>query len=111
MAHQIFDVDTAIAQRPAVLVGPSDFSGEGRDALEAGLKSSGTTVMPRLLHPAGWSTSSGVPLPAMSTDPGDGPGALRRCGWNTAPSKDASPDLDVDWLADGWVALLHKVDR
>lgn len=22
--------------------------------------------------------------------------------------KDASPDLDVDWLADGWVALLHK---
>ena len=22
--------------------------------------------------------------------------------------KDGSPDLDVDWLADGWVALLHK---
>ncbi len=22
--------------------------------------------------------------------------------------KDGSPDLDVDWLADGWVALLRK---
>lgn len=22
--------------------------------------------------------------------------------------KDGSPDLDVDWLADGWVALLHR---
>ena len=32
-----------------------------------------------------------------------------RCAWSTARSeKDGSPDLDADWLADGWVALLRK---
>ena len=25
-----------------------------------------------------------------------------------SPEKDGSPDLDVDWLADGWIALLHR---
>jgi pyridoxamine 5'-phosphate oxidase len=25
-----------------------------------------------------------------------------------SPEKDGSPDLDVDWLDDGWIALLHK---
>ena len=45
----------------------------------------------------------------MSTDPGDGPRRLAamRVEYGSV-EKDASPDLDVDWLADGWVALLHK---
>lgn len=45
----------------------------------------------------------------MSTDPGDGPRRLAamRVEYGSI-EKDASPDLDVDWLADGWVALLHK---
>ncbi|MET0455118.1 MAG: pyridoxamine 5'-phosphate oxidase [Mycobacterium sp.] len=25
-----------------------------------------------------------------------------------SPEKDGSPDLDADWLADGWIALLHR---
>ncbi len=25
-----------------------------------------------------------------------------------SPEKDGSPDLDADWLADGWISLLHK---
>jgi len=45
----------------------------------------------------------------MSSDPGDGPRRLAamRVEYGSI-EKDASPDLDVDWLADGWVCLLHK---
>ena len=32
--HQIFDVDAAVPQRPAFLVGFGDLGGEGDDALE-----------------------------------------------------------------------------
>ncbi len=42
----------------------------------------------------------------MEIPEGDGLAAMRvEYG---SVEKDASPDLDVEWLADGWVALLHK---
>ena len=36
LADQILDVDTAVAQRAAVLVGLGDLGGEGHHAFEAG---------------------------------------------------------------------------
>ena len=35
VAHDLLDVDAAVAQRPAVPVGLRDLRGEGDDALEA----------------------------------------------------------------------------
>ena len=37
LADEVLDVDAAVAQRAAVLVGLGDLGGEGDDALEAGL--------------------------------------------------------------------------
>jgi hypothetical protein len=34
--------------------------------------------------------------------------AWRRCGGYGSVEKDGSSDLDVDWLADGWLALLRR---
>lgn len=41
------------------------------------------------------------------TQPGSEYLAKMRVDYGSA-EKDGSPDLDVDWLSDGWVALLHK---
>ena len=41
------------------------------------------------------------------TQPGNEYLAKMRVDYGSA-EKDGSPDLDVDWLAGGWVALLHK---
>lgn len=41
------------------------------------------------------------------TQPGSEYLARMRVDYGSA-EKDGSPDLDVDWLSDGWVALLHK---
>lgn len=41
------------------------------------------------------------------TNPGSEHLAGMRVEYGSA-EKDASPDLDVDWLDDGWLALLHK---
>ena len=37
LAHELLDVDAAVAQRAALAVGLCDLGGEGDDALEAGL--------------------------------------------------------------------------
>ena len=39
------------------------------------------------------------------------PGAHRLAAMRVeygSPEKDGSADLDADWLADGWLALLHR---
>ena len=114
LADQLLDVDAAVAQRAAVLVRFGDLGGEGHDAFQAGTKSSGTAVMRRFLHPRSSlcyrSVTSrrtlGRSVGAVATRDNEHLAGMR-VEYGSA-EKDGSPDLDVDWLADGWVALLRK---
>src|SRR5690349_2492267 len=100
---------------------PPSLSGSAISVVKAttpsspGTKSSGTAVMRRFSHPnvrpslpAGNKSPncSGRTVGSVATSENERLAAMRvEYG---SVEKDGSPDLDADWLADGWVALLRK---
>src|SRR5215470_16561382 len=91
---------------------PPSLSGSAISVVKAttpsrpGTKSSGTTVMGKFSHP-----TPGPMLPAGSTPRGSvgamaGPDDQHLAGMRVeygSVEKDGSPDLDADWLDDGWL--------
>ena len=113
---QILDVDAAVPQRAAVLVGFGDLGGEGHDAFEP--------LDEVFRYAQSWADSctrvAGSVYRSVTSRRTRRSVALSRGNIVTtrhlarmrveygSVEKDGSPDLDADWLADGWVALLRK---
>lgn len=103
VADELFDIDAAVAQCPAVFVGFGDFGGECHHAFEAGYEAFWNRA-----HSRNCSTGTGEPYGgAVGINSERDRLAAMRVEYGAA-EKDGSADLDVDWLADGWVALLHN---
>ena len=115
LIHQVFDVDTAVAQRAAVFIRFGDFGGEGDDAFEAGDKvfgdhshaeNSRTPWSGRRYRPVA-SAGSVDAMAGRHPEQKRAPG--KECARNTDLWKRTGvPDLDAAWLDDGWVSLLRR---
>ncbi len=101
--HQFGDVDAAVAQRAAVLVGFRDLGGEGHDAFESLDEVDGQ------YRRASHVPNSRTPTRARSVRAVTPEEHLARMRVEYGSvEKDGSSDLDGDWLDDGWIALLRK---